>query len=521
MTEGASSHTRKVAEEKKDTSAVNTIDDLRSAIRRARSAQAVWADTPLKKRIGHVLKMRAFLVENLDELASVISADNGKSRVDAMVTECVAMVMAAGYYCKKAPEFLRDQKIPPGNLLMMNKRSVITQVPFGVVGVISPWNYPASIPFSEIIPALLPGNAVIFKGASETQATSRFLCRCIEAANMPEGVFHHINMPGRIAGDAFLESGIDKLFFTGSVSVGRYLMKKASETLTPLSLELGGNDPMIVCEDADLYRAAKGAVWGGLQNAGQSCGGVERIYVHERVYGPFLNELKREVEALRIGPDSDFNTDIGEMTTLRQVEAVNRHVAEALEKGATVFARSDPSCGTRGKFLPCLVLTDVHHDMLLMKEETFGPVLGVMSFNDTDEAVALANDSDLGLTASVWSKDTAKAKAIARRMMVGVVTINDHLMSHGLAETPWGGFKNSGIGRTHGRLGFAEMTRPRVIVNDILPGVRRNFWWHPYSRELYEGLKGIIGLLYGQGPARRLKGVFALMKVFPRTFRKS
>lgn len=507
--------------EKEQPSAPNSIDDLRIAVGQARAVQEEWGATPLKKRIKQVLQIRRFIVDHIDELADVISADNGKTRVDAMATECVAMAMAISYYCRKAPEFLRDQKISPGNLLMANKRSVLTLVPYGVVGIISPWNYPASIPFSEIIPALLAGNAVIFKGASETQAVSRFLWRSIEAADLPEGLFHHINMPGRIAGDAFLDAGIDKLFFTGSVSVGKYLMQKASATLTPVSLELGGNDPMIVCEDADLYRAAKGAVWAGLQNAGQSCGGVERIYVDRRIYAPFLDELKTGVEALRVGPDSNFDMDIGRMTTGRQLEAVNRHVSDALDKGATVFARSDPPEGTQGLFLPCLVLTDVHHGMLLMKEETFGPVLAVMPFDSIDEAVSLANDSDLGLTASVWSKDSSKAKKIARRLLAGAVTINDHLMSHGLAETPWGGFKNSGIGRTHGRPGFAEMTRPRVIVNDIMPRVRRNFWWHPYSRKLYEGLRGITRLLYGRGPIERLRGAVALLKIFPRTFRRT
>ena len=508
-------------EAKKQATPVHSIDDLRGAVLQARAVQETWATVPLKQRTKRVLQMRRFLVDHIDELADVIAADNGKTRVDAMAAECVAMTMAISYYCRKAPGFLRDKKISAGNLLMINKRSVLTQVPYGVVGIISPWNYPASIPFSEIIPALLAGNAVIFKGASETPAVSDFISRCIKSADLPRGLFHHINMPGRIAGDAFLEAGIDKLFFTGSVSVGKYLMKKASETLTPLSLELGGNDPMIVCEDADLYRAAKGAVWAGLQNAGQSCGGVERIYVHKAAYVPFLDELKREVEALRIGLPSHFDTDIGEMTTSRQLAAVNRHVEDALEKGATVFARSEPPDNIQGRFLPCLVLTDVHHEMLLMKEETFGPVLGVMPFEHIDEAVALANDSDLGLTASVWSRNTSKARGIARRLMAGAVTVNDHLMSHGLAETPWGGFKNSGIGRTHGHLGFAEMTRPRVIINDALPGVRRNFWWHPYSRKLYDGLRGITWLLYGRGLMQHLRGAVALLKVFPRTFRKT
>ena len=497
---------------------VNTLEELNEAAAGARRAQPLWATVPLKERARLILKTRRFIVDHLDELAEIISRDNGKTRMDALMAEGLPMAMAVSYYCKMAPAFLKDKKIAPSSILYSNRKSFITQKPFGVVGIISPWNYPASIPFSEIICALLAGNTVIFKCASETQVVGHFIKHCLESAGLPEHVFNYINLPGRIAGDAFLTAGIDKLFFTGSVSVGKYLMKKASERLVPVSLELGGNDPMIVCEDADLYRAVKGAVWAGLQNAGQSCGGVERIYVHQSVYAEFLAMLKTEVEALRIGPDEDFNVDIGAMTTERQMDTVRLHIEDALAKGATIFARSDPPYRFKGQFLPCMVLTDVHHDMLVMKDETFGPVLGVMPYRSIDEAIALANDSHLGLTASIWSKNTKKATAIGRKIMAGAITINDHLFSQGLAETPWGGFKESGIGRTHGALGFAEMTQPQVIVKDTMPFVRKNFWWHPFSREVYEGTRGIAYFLYGRGFKQRIKGLAAFMKVFPRTF---
>ncbi len=497
---------------------VDTVEELNEAASGARRAQPLWAAMPLKERIRIILKTRRYIVDHLDELAETISRDNGKTRMDALMAEGLPMAMAVTYYCKMAPAFLKDKRISPANILYSNRKSFIVQKPFGVVGIISPWNYPASIPFSEIIMALLAGNTVIFKGASETQVVGHFLKSCLEAAGLPEHVFNYINLPGRFAGDAFLNAGIDKLFFTGSVSIGKYLMKKASERLVPVSLELGGNDPMIVCEDADLYRSVKGAVWAGLQNAGQSCGGVERIYVHRSVYAEFLALLKKEVEALRIGPDEDFNVDIGAMTTERQMETVRLHIEDALAKGATIFARSDPPYRYKGQFMPCMVLTDVHHDMLVMRDETFGPVLGVMPYDSIDEAIALANDSHLGLTASVWSKDSRKAIAIGRKIMAGAITINDHLFSQGLAETPWGGFKESGIGRTHGALGFAEMTQPQVIVKDTMPLVRKNFWWHPFSREVYEGTKGVAYFLYGNGLLQRVKGLIALLKVFPRTF---
>jgi succinate-semialdehyde dehydrogenase/glutarate-semialdehyde dehydrogenase len=368
--------------------------------------------------------------------------------------------------------------------------------------------------------ALLAGNTVILKTASETQMAGHILKDCIESAGLPPHVFTYINMPGSKAGDAFIDAGIDKLFFTGSVPVGKYLMKKASEHLTPVVLELGGNDPMIVCEDADLYRAASGAVWAGLQNAGQSCGGVERIYVQRKVYDEFLSILKTKVENLRVGDGLCFTTDIGAMTTRRQMDTVQAHIKDALEKGAVIFAQSGAPKDSHGQFLPCMVLTNVTHDMLVMRDETFGPILGVMPYDTIEEAIGLANDSNLGLSASVWSKNRTKAKKIARRVMAGAVLINDHLMSHGLPETPWGGFKESGIGRTHGDIGFLEMTQPQVIVNDLLPFARRNFWWQPFDKKSYDGVKGVLDFLHGKGLMNRFIGFIKMYMVWLTTFIK-
>ncbi len=498
---------------------LNTLEDVQNAVVRARRAQADWENAPLKVRVKHVKKIRDYILDHCDELAAIISRDNGKTLVDAMATEVVPAAMAAGYYCKMARRFLEDRKLAAGNVLFFNKRSRIVRIPFGVVGIISPWNYPFAIPFSEIIMALLAGNAVLFKAASETQLVGDALRRCVDAADLPKDVFTYITMPGSQAGDAFLDSGIDKLFFTGSVPVGKYLMKKASELLIPCMLELGGNDPMIVCEDADLKRAAAGAVWAGMQNAGQSCGGVERVYVHRKVYDEFLRLLKIRVESLRIGNGSDFNTDIGAMTTTRQIDAVRRQIDEALEMGAEIYAERKVPVELKGQFLPCVVLTNVNHQMSVMKDETFGPVLGVMPFDTLDEAIRLANDTYLGLHGSVWSRNRSRAMQIARRIKSGSVMVNDHLMSHGLAECPWGGFKESSIGRTHGEIGFAEMTQPLAIINDILPLARRNFWWHPFDRKLYEGVRGVIELLYAGSLFRKIGGAVRLMKVFLRTFR--
>lgn len=500
-------------------SPVESVEELRCKIAQARAAQVAWAQTPVRERARAMRRVRDYLVEHADPLAETISRDNGKTRLDAMATEIVPAAMAVAYYARHAKAFLRPQRPWPGNIFLVNKRSQIRPVPWGVVAIISPWNYPFGIPFSEVVMGLLAGNAVVLKVASQTQMVGRALEECFLAAGLPEGLFAHVNLPGRIAGDALLECGIGKLFFTGSVPVGKRLMAKAAETLTPVSLELGGNDPMLVCADADLERAAAGAAWAGFQNCGQSCGGVERIYVHEAVYQPFLERLAQRVRALRIGVDRDHQVDLGAMTTPEQCELVRQHVAEALDRGAQIFAQADPPQSASGTFLPAMVLTEVNHTMRLMREETFGPVVGVMRVADMQQAVLLANDSTLGLTASVWSRRRGEARRLARQLQAGVVTINDHLMSHGLAETPWGGFKESGLGRTHGRLGFAEMTQPQCIVDDWLPLVRRDLWWYPHGPQLYRGVRGLLDLLYGRGLRRRATALRDVLKIFPRIFR--
>lgn len=501
-------------------SALNSAEDVKQAVAGARKAQAQWAAMPVKSRAAHLKRMRDYLADQADELAEVIARDNGKTRTDALAAEVLPAAMALDYYCRRAKSFLKDRRLMPASLLMANKLTKLTRVPYGVVGIISPWNYPFSIPFSEIIMALLAGNAVILKVATETQLVGRALERCLNSVDLPQGLFTHINLPGRVAGAAFLEAGVDKLFFTGSVAVGKTLMAQAAQSLTPIVLELGGNDPMLVCADADLERAASGAVWAGLQNSGQSCGGVERVYVHNTVYAPFLEALAAKVKQLRVGFDVDFNLDLGAMTTAKQKAAVEDQVRAAVDAGALIYAQSEAPSDGDGRFLPAMLLTQVDHSMEIMREETFGPVLCVMPVENMDRGLALANDSDLGLTASVWTRDSRLGEQLARQIKAGAVMINDHLMSHGLAETPWGGFKLSGIGRSHGAVGMDEMTQVQCLVHDHMPKVRKNFWWHPHGPLVYNGIRGLIDFLYGRRILRRLDGLNKLLKVFPRTFRK-
>ncbi len=494
---------------------------VKSAVRRAREAQHDWAERTFRERARHLFLIRDFIVNRADDLASVISRDNGKTRIDALSTEILPAALTATYYARHARQLLRRHTIRAGSILLVNKRSYVERVPFGVIGIISPWNYPFSIPFHEIIMALISGNGVIVKTATQTQEVAKALAECLNAGNLPDGLCTFLNLPGQAAGDAFLDAGIDKLFFTGSVAVGRELMAKAGKRLVPVSLELGGNDAMIVCRDANLYRAAAGAAWAGYSNCGQSCGGVERIYVEKPVYAQFMEFLRSETRALRYGHDTAFNVEIGAMTTEQQLNTVKRHMQDALGKGAVVTAEALSFDGpSTGWFFPPTILENVTDDMLTMREETFGPILAVMPVDSVEEAIARANDSFLGLTASVWSRDRQRAHRIAALLEAGTVTINDHLMSHGMAETPWGGFKSSGIGRTHGYLGLEEMTQPRCVVDDILPGVQRNMWWYPHGRRVYRGLLGALHALYSRNLLLRTRGLIAMTGLFVRTFRR-
>lgn len=494
------------------------VSRLTSIVSNARIDQYEWASNSFDERAEYLLKVRDYIIDNIDDWAKQISEENGKVLIDAIVGDLLPITIAISYYCKKGKKFLADKKLKSSTFFLSYKRSFERYVPWGVVAVISPWNYPVSIPMHDVVVGLLAGNAVILKPAKETFGIAQKIKEAFEHAGLPEFIFTLADLPGKVFGNSIFKAGIDKVFFTGSVEVGRMLMKKASETLTPVSLELGGNDPMIICEDADVTRAAYGTMWGAFHNSGQSCGGIERVYAHEKVYNEYLRQLKLLVEKHRVGKSDSFDSDMGRMTTENQIKIVNEHVEDALSKGAEIFARSAFPSNSQ-IFLPVTVLVNVNHKMKIMKEETFGPVIGIMKFSVINEAISLANDSNLGLSASVWSRDQKKAVSIAKRIHAGAVNINDHLMSHGLSETPWGGFKQSGFSRTHGEHGFREMTQTQVIIRDVFHFIKRDLWWHPYSKKLYDGLTGIVGFLYSSKITHKFVSIRKLLRILPRIFK--
>ena len=471
-------------------------EEIGEIIVKARKAQKIWAASSLGERSRCLKKAGTYLASKAEEIVRIIHEDTGKLPLDALAAEVLPAIMALSYYCKKFKRFLASQSVGGGSLLMFNKKSRLCCEPYGVIGIISPWNYPFSIPFSEVVMALLAGNAVLLKTASLTANVGRALETIFKAADLPQDLFTYIEMPGAEAGSAFIgtgNNGVDKLFFTGSTTTGKKLMALAARDLKPLVLELGGADSAIIREDADIDRSAAGMVWAGFSNAGQSCGGVQKILVHQNIYDAFLEKFCTLVKELREG------IDLGKMATLKQKQLLSRQVEKCLKQGAVVAAKSEGAFLQNEETLsaPAIVLTGIKETMPIMTEELFGPVVGIIRVKDDEEALRIANSSSYALTGSVWTKNRRKGKALAVRVNAGAVMVNDHLMSHGLAETPWGGFGDSGIGRTHGELGFREMVKIKVIVNDILPGVKRNLFWQPYSEKVYAGIFALVELLSG------------------------
>jgi succinate-semialdehyde dehydrogenase/glutarate-semialdehyde dehydrogenase len=489
----------------------NYLNEICAIIEKARKAQILWEKLPYNERARRIKKAGRSLAEKRDEVVEIIRRENGKLAIDALSAEVIPALMAVPYYIKQGRRLCKSRVVRGGNPLMIYKKSLMVYKPWGVVGIISPWNYPFAIPFSEVIMALLAGNAVILKTASLTPGAGRVICAILEAADLPEGLFTNVELPGKEAGKTFISAGIDKLFFTGSTAVGKELMALAAERLLPMTLELGGADAAIVRKDADIDRTVSGIIWAGFANTGQSCGGIQRVLVHNNIYNEFLEKLKQKVEALRPGDETNTHgksSDLGPLISKKRKDEVRGQIQKCLAMGAQIAAQSKTAATLEDEsmYMPAIILTGVKSGMPIMDEEVFGPVIGVISFDDDMEAVNIANSSPYGLTGSVWSRNKGRAKKIAAFINAGSVMINDHLMSHGLAHTPWGGFGYSGLGKTHGEEGFREMLKAKVIIDDILPGARREPWWQPYSQKIYNGLAALADLLSGT----LFKKIFAL-----------
>ncbi|GMO25079.1 MAG: aldehyde dehydrogenase family protein [Termitinemataceae bacterium] len=496
-----------------------TSNDISTIAAQARKAQSEWALLSYGQRAKHIKKIGPYLGRHVDELVETVHKDNGKLKYDILSTEILSAVMSLSYYISNGKKFMRSTGIGLGCILMFNKISRMVYKPFGVIGIITPWNFPLAIPFSEVVMALLAGNAVILKTASNTVNVGRALAAIFEAADLPKGLFNYVEIKGEEAGRAFIDGGVDKIFFTGSAKTGKELAALAAPRLLPLVLELGGADAAVICADANLDKAAKGIIWAGFSSAGQICGGIQRVLVYKSVYEKFLKKLSILVEKLRVGDDLD--SDVGPLVNERQKQKFKEQIDACISGGAKIAAKSQGGdLNDQTLFAPALVLTDVKNSMPVMTEEIFGPVVAVIPVDDAACAISIANDSPYGLSGSVWSANHTRAKKIALQINAGSVMINDHLMSYALAETPWGGFGDSGIGRTHGKIGFQEMLKAQVVVDDILPFSKRSLVWQPYSKKLYKGVRAIVSFLSGPSLFNRIAAVPGVMGIFFRYWKK-
>jgi acyl-CoA reductase-like NAD-dependent aldehyde dehydrogenase len=484
--------------------------------------QPAWAELTLEDRAGYMRRAADVILDEIDEIAELLSSEQGKPRNESYTMEILPTIDLLHWCAENGPKILADEKIKNAQAFLLSKRNHFSYEPIGVVGVIAPWNYPWSIPFGEVAIALTAGNGVVLKPASLTPLLGEKIRAVFEKAGLPEGLVRTVHGGGRI-GDALAKSSAGKIFFTGSVEVGRKVGEVCAHNMKGSVLELGGKDPMIVCADAKLENAIAGAIWGGFSNAGQTCSGIERVYVNREIAERFTTGVAQKAQQLRPGNPLDWETEVGPMTSEEQYETVLELVDDAVQNGAEKLCGGPIEVpGLPGKFIAPIVLTRVTHEMRIMKEEIFGPVLPIMVADSDDEGVELANDSDFGLGASVWTTDRQKGERIARRIESGMVWINDHSFSHGACQCSWGGVKDSGLGRSHSKFGFYECVDIKLMSWE--PGLARDFWWHPYDETLGNAIRSSARLIYGRNGQRlaALKdGLGPLAKVGARTLRRN
>src|SRR5215218_7547449 len=473
-------------------------EELRRMAERGRAAQTAWEALGFEGRGRILRRAQKWVVDNAERVAQTIVAESGKTYEDALLAEVAYASNAFGFWAKHAPEYLGDERVRSANPFVLGRKLVVRYRPYGLIGVIGPWNYPLTNSFGDCIPAMAAGNAVILKPAEATPMTSLLMAECMKECGLPEGVFQVAPGSGREIGPELVDLA-DMIMFTGSTETGKTIMARAAQTLTPVSLELGGKDPMIVLADADLERAANAATYYSMQNGGQTCISVERVYVEAPVYHAFVGKVTEKVKALRQGaPAGPGSVDVGAVTFPRQLEIVSEHVDAAREAGATVLTGGHANQVSGGRFYEPTVLVDVDHSMACMTEETFGPTLPIMRVEDAEQAVKLANDSPYGLAASVWTRDAARGEALARRIEAGAVCVNDAQLHYLALELPMGGWKASGLGSRHGAGGIRKYTRQQsLLVTRMAP--KRDLHMFPYKA----GTTGLLGramkLLYGRG----------------------
>ena len=478
--------------------------EVRNAVARARQAQKEWAAVSVGKRTKTLGEFQRVLHAKKTDIARLIAREAGKPYIEAMLTEVLVVLDATRFLIENARPFLREHPLPHGSLAMKTKSGHILREPRGVIGIISPWNYPFSIPAVETLAAIVTGNVVVLKPSEFTSLVGLEFQSLLRTAGLPDGIFQVVVGDGP-TGATLLQSDIDKLVFTGSVPTGKKIAQAAAVRLLPVLLELGGKDPMLVLNDADVDVASSAAVWGAFVNAGQTCLSVERCYVHRSLYDKFLYACTEKTRKLRVGDGQNPETDVGPMIHERQLRIVESQVEEAKALGARILTGGMRLPELGPNFYAPTILADVKHHMQIMREETFGPVLPVVPFDSESEAIALANDSEFGLAASVWTRSSERGEAVARQLIAGTVMVNDVISCFGISEAPHGGVKGSGTGRAHGRHGMEEMVRIKYLDIDRMPRVKK-LWWYGYGPSFAGHMEGFVDFQFARGAVRRLRG---------------
>ncbi|GAA3008248.1 aldehyde dehydrogenase family protein [Actinokineospora diospyrosa] len=461
---------------------VHSAAEVDAAVARARAAAGWWAELGPAGRADRLNQWKVALTRRSAELAAVVQAETGKPRADAML-EIILAIDHTAWAARNAARVLRRKRRSPG-LLMANQAATVEYLPLGVIGVVGPWNYPVFTPMGSIAYALAAGNAVVFKPSEYTPGVGQWLVDSFASVVPEQPVFQLVTGFGE-TGAALCRSGVDKIAFTGSPGTGKKIMATCAETLTPVLIEAGGKDALLVDADADIAAAADAAVWGGISNAGQTCVGVERVYVHTRVYDEFVAAVVAKARAVEVG------SQIGPITMPAQVDIIRGHIADALARGGRALVGGEGS----GRFVEPTVLVDVPEDSLAVREETFGPTLTITKVESMDEAIAKANDTRYGLGGTVFSR--SNGTALARRLRSGMVSVNSVISFAGIPSLPFGGVGDSGFGRIHGPEGLREFARPQAVTRQRFraPLVLTTF---ARSKKVDDRVAKLVSLLHGR-----------------------
>jgi len=455
-------------------------DDVTAAVEAAQAAFPAWGALPPEERSRYLLAARDVLIAEKDDVVDLITQEQGKPNVEALTSEVLSVIEMLAYYAEHAPEFLVPEKVTYHQPHLPGRKAEVIHEPLGVIGVISPWNMPFLLPMIPVITALAAGNTVVLKPSEFTPLIGLKIAEIFHKANLPAGVLNII--PGDGSSGAALVSapGVARIAFTGSIATGKRIASTCAELLRPTTLELGGVGPFIVLDDVDPEVAAAGAVWTRFTNCGQVCLSAERVYVLESVADEFIAKVIEKANALRVGAGTEPDHDMGPLINAQQLSVVERHVADAKSKGAQIVAGGNPLPDLGNLFYAPTVITNVDHNMDLMNEESFGPVMSIMVVKDEAEALCHANSLPVGLSATIWTSDRARGEALAQKLEMGMVWINDSIVYVGTPQMPYGGVKEGGWGRNLSHHGLHEMTNTKSVVST---DSQEQMWWYPYNEQ--------------------------------------